>query len=469
MPAPMTALTLTLRHPCVRCHGDLPVRSLSRSVGCVICGHATPLSPDSWRDLVPRAAVAEQLLGDGGDGPISSRLPRCADCARPVALSDLPGAVPVGGLRCACGQRIPVRAADALASDLVPGALYIVGERPPPAAASPILFACMGCGAAMSADGRRRVEDCGRCRAANYLPDALWSALHPVAEDAAITIVARLSPEARLALSLESPATARALAASGDLDPALLPVLIAAAAPSVRAALAGNPAVPDATRLRLAGDPEPSVRAALVGCAAARPRLLLDADPAVRAALAACPDTPPTALARLAGDPAPIVRVAVARAPGVPDAALCAMAALESEESVLLALLDRPVLPDGAITAMAGPGQSARIARLLAARACLPEPAAALLAGHFEDTVRQTLLTREDLPARALHTLAADASPAIRQEARARPDFVIARRSRRRLAILLSSALVLLSGAGGLLGAALLAARFSDDLLRLMP
>lgn len=466
----MIALTFRLTCPCVRCQRPLTVRALSDRTGCVTCGHDTPLTGEAWRDLLPRADVAALLLGrTSSAGSLSRQPPCCAACQRPVALADLPGAVPSGGLRCACGERVPVRAADDLTAHLIPGAAFIVSEQPPPAAASPVLFACMGCGSAMSADGRRRVEDCGRCRAANYLPDALWSALHPVADAVAITVVSRLTAAERLDLSLESPEAARALAETSSLDPSLWPILIAHADPGVRAAVAANPAAAVALRLPLAEDPDPTVRAALVGCAAARSRLLLDADPAVRAALASAPATPPDALARLAEDPDPTVRAAVAAAEATPDAALCAMVALESDEAVLLALLSRPVLPEALLAAMASPSQTARIARHIAALPELPDDAASQLAGHFEDTVRQTLLDRDTLPARALRTLAADATPELRQQARSHPDYVIARRQRRRLTLMLSSALVLVSGMGGLLGAALLASQYSDELLRLMP
>ena len=377
--------------------------------------------------------------------------------------------MPSGGLRCACGAHISVRAADALTARLIPGATVIVSEQEPPAAASPVLFACMGCGSAMSADGRRRVEDCGRCQAANYLSDDLWRALHPVEGAVSITVVSRLTAAERLALSLETPASACALAMTTSLDPALWPILAAHPDSSVRAAVAGNPAAAVSLRLPLAADPDPIVRAAVVDCQAAHSRLLLDADPSVRAALAASRHTPPDALSRLAEDPSPLVRIAVAKAEGTPDDALCAMVALESDEVVLLALLSRPVLPDALLTAMAAPSQTARIARHIAALPELPDAAATQLAGHFEDTVRQTLLDRDDLPVRALRTLAADAIPDLRQQARAHPDYVVARRQRRRLTLALSSALVLISGMGGLLGAVLLASQFSDELLRLMP
>ncbi|MFT5686039.1 MAG: hypothetical protein ACI8RZ_006994 [Myxococcota bacterium] len=465
-----TALTLRLTHPCARCARDLPIRALGTTASCVTCGVATPLSSATWDSLLPRAEVSAHLLeATAADGPISSQPPRCGDCQRPVDLALLPGAVPAGGLRCACGSRVPVRSADALTRHLVPGACYIVSERPPPGAASPVLFACMGCGSAMSADGRRRVEDCGRCRAANYLPDALWSALHPIEDAIEITVISLLSTAEHLTLSLEIPAAARNLAATSSLDPTLWPILAGHPDPSVRAAVAANPAAAVSLRLPLAEDPDPSVRIALTGCVAAHPRLLLDADPSVRAALAAAPSIAPDALARLAEDPDAAVRGAVAEAPATPDAALCAMVALESDEAVLLALLSRRALPDAALTAMATPGQTARIACRIAARPALPDPAACQLAGHFEDTVRQTLLDRDDLPARALRTLATDSTPRIRQDARAHPGYVVARRQRRRFTIMLSSALVLVSGMGGLFGALLLATQYSSELLRLMP
>ena len=145
------------------------------------------------------------------------------------------------------------------------------------------------------------------------------------------------------------------------------------------------------------------------------------------------------------------------------------MIALESEESVLLTLLARDDLPLEALTAMATPQQSARIARRIVTKPALPDAAACQLAAHFEDTVRIALLARDDLPVHALSTLAADPIPEIRQDARAHPDFVIARRRRRRLTLMLSSALVLFGGAGGLLAATLIAVRFSDELLRMVP
>jgi hypothetical protein len=377
--------------------------------------------------------------------------------------------VPGGGLRCTCGEWITVRAADARARALVPGALYIIGEKPATLASAPVLLACMSCGCAMSADGRQRVVSCGRCKSPNYLPDALWSTLHPVEEDAEITVVGRLLEQERLALSLESPAACCALAARSDLAPALWPTLAAHADAGVRAALAANPTVPLGLRAGLVEDPAPTVRAALAGCEAVHPRLLLDADASVRAALAAHPGTPPETLSWLAEDPATAVRLAVAAAADTPAAALCAMIALESDEAVLLTLLARSALPAEAITAMATPQQSARIARRLVSAPILPDAAACQLAGHFEDTVRIALLARDELPARALSTLATDPLPEIRQDARAHPDFVIARRRRRRLTLMLSSALVLFGGAGGLLAATLVAVRFSDELLRLVP
>jgi len=466
----MPALTFRLTHPCIRCQRALPLRTLCDRIRCVACGHDTPLTEDAWREKLPRAAVAAILLGGRpSEGALSHQPPCCRACQRPVALTALDDAVPSGGLRCACGAHISVRAADALTARLIPGATVIVSEQEPPAAASPVLFACMGCGSAMSTDGRRRVEDCGRCQAANYLPDDLWRALHPVEDAVAITVVSRLTAAEQRALSLESPASARALALTTSLDPALWPLLAAHPAPSVRAAVAGNSAAAVSLRLPLAADPDPTVRAAVADCRAAHSRLLLDADPSVRAALAASRHTSPDALSRLAEDPARVVRVAVAKAEGTPDAALCAMVALESDERVLLALLSRPVLPDALLTAMAAPSQTARIARHIAALPELPDAAAAQLAGHFEDTVRQTLLDRDDLPVRALRTLAGDAIPGLRKQARAHPDYVVARRQRRRVTLALSSALVLLSGMGGLLGAVLLASQFSDELLRLMP
>ena len=470
-----TGIALRLSHPCGSCQRPVALRTLSNTAACTACGHHTALPDTTWRTLVDRATVATLLTGDPehSEGPLSRRLPRCGDCQRPVALEGLPSAVVVGGLRCACGADTPVRAADALARSLISGASYTIGEKPPVATDNPILFACMGCGGALMADGQRRVEDCGRCKASNYLPDALWAALHPVSDTVEICVVTRLFEEERLSLSLESEPASRLLAMRSTLTEALCRALLIHDAPTVRATLATNPTVPSHTLARLAEDTEISVRSALAQSATLPPDtrtlLLLDAAAAVRQALATNPTTPPLDLARLAGDPDSGVRQAVAQARQTPDEALVAMVALEPDERVLAALLSRAELPDAVLCALAQGELRPGLARRIAAWPTLPDPAAHHLASHYEDAVRLALLSRESLPEDALRTLVADARPEIRQQARAHPDYTAARKRRRRTTLMFSSAVLLVSGAGGLVGALLLAAQFSDELMRLVP
>lgn len=88
---------------------------------------------------------------------------------------------------CRKGKRTSVIAAPNWFDKVFEGAVYITGaalergsaqpgqEKP----ASQVAFTCSQCGASILADGENRTVKCEHCDASIYLPDDLWSHLHP--------------------------------------------------------------------------------------------------------------------------------------------------------------------------------------------------------------------------------------------------------------------------------------------------
>jgi hypothetical protein len=173
-----------------------PINGIVGSIRCYHCGEVNRLEQAFWTwflhdDLFERAfqpPVEEKR--SGRIQPVCwvfyrPRMPRCRRCDGPEIDPD----ALVGAASCfcpGCGAAIPVRAADDLCRAIHKGARVVVGESTSPAEqavqarTTPMLFACMGCGGALTVDGSTQAVTCTFCNAPNYLPDGLWNQLHPV-------------------------------------------------------------------------------------------------------------------------------------------------------------------------------------------------------------------------------------------------------------------------------------------------
>lgn len=231
----LTFARVRLAIECPDCMAPIPVNGMVPSVLCDACRTVLPLEgPFGWDKLlvftedepVPELGI----LGNDKDLPILDVLyaiqdrgsplathkhdpkpnvifrrfrgmrvdvdltpPQCGSCKTPIALTSLEAATP---LACGCGAAIAVRRAPPEATkafarftarssariQTLVGETALTGELSESAPAQPVLFACLGCGAALPIDGSERLVTCRYCNEQSYLPDALWLRLHPAAK-----------------------------------------------------------------------------------------------------------------------------------------------------------------------------------------------------------------------------------------------------------------------------------------------
>ncbi len=204
------ALEMQTSVRCVECSTRTPLAGLRGQLACPGCaemldlvaiqggrtGGATHLF-GGYHDAVTEALARNGELHDTrGDlvAPIWLRKKPLA-CACGGAL-----AVPESGryAKCdACGDAVPVRWPDDATRAWDPRLHCIVGDasdRTP--AKEPALagddVCCKACGGALARLGKRRALACEHCGAANFIGDAVWTALYPNPEDHAFFLVYKL-------------------------------------------------------------------------------------------------------------------------------------------------------------------------------------------------------------------------------------------------------------------------------------
>lgn len=165
---------------CHHCQSSVDTREALEYLGKLFDRHWG--HPNGW-------APGQTHDGKGIDGTrfdATLRAPACNKCQAPFDPNAVNAAVAAGtGVACtACGEIANVRRADPFVQKLVPGATSLVGEvfGSELGATQPILFACLECGAKLPVDGTKRVVACTYCKAASFIPDALWLRMHPAAK-----------------------------------------------------------------------------------------------------------------------------------------------------------------------------------------------------------------------------------------------------------------------------------------------
>ncbi|MFH1469054.1 MAG: hypothetical protein ABIO70_32000 [Pseudomonadota bacterium] len=458
------------------------------------------LSFDHWKGFFDAENVLQVLGMERGlgmewsllghrdmQGRLNHLPARCGACKAEVPVAELARLAELGRHTCACGVERTVRAAPDWAQVVFPGARWAVDEHLGGAddgtrgATQPVLMACMGCGGPLRVDGRARVVRCGHCGDENFLPDALWNRLHPVARIQEFFVVCELDARrlARLRAVDDGDDDGELTLLQGALlPPDLLARMSGSGNDALRQGAAAASALPPEAVARLVRDEDWTVRAALAANPALDPptlaTLAADEDNDVREAVAAHPGARPELLARLLGDSDWNVRLAAMKNPRTPTPAIAARAAVEGDRDVLGALRARsdldvavldalarssdddaraiaaghPRTPPEALAFMVETG-SGDVRVQIARHPATPADALPRLLERGDDEVLEALAIRPDLPPGLLLHLAREGVVAVAAAARTNPGWHAAHAAATRTRLLIGAAVVLLAlGAG---------------------
>jgi DNA-directed RNA polymerase subunit RPC12/RpoP len=111
--------------------------------------------------------------------------PLCPGCRKPLK----PGAANASQIRCDCGRTLPTFPPPDWMVRIAPTARRVIGalpegDVPAPDAdphTGPIVFGCLSCGANLNiTTSTTRILRCEYCDSEQFLPNAVWQAMHPV-------------------------------------------------------------------------------------------------------------------------------------------------------------------------------------------------------------------------------------------------------------------------------------------------
>jgi DNA-directed RNA polymerase subunit RPC12/RpoP len=194
----------------VTCPGCGSLHSLSgvhECETCQQCGKVIPLEEFFHRQIFSAADTVKYMnafvsgtieqMGGGQVGQAgaykmtySSRTAYCEECFKAAEEKDIMESLNTNQpYNCpACGHKMPVKQADDFIRRFHPKAIGILNdsegtdymEKDADEKKSMIVFSCMTCGAGLNlTDDAGRMIKCPYCNNENYLPDAIWSKLHP--------------------------------------------------------------------------------------------------------------------------------------------------------------------------------------------------------------------------------------------------------------------------------------------------
>ena len=117
--------------------------------------------------------------------------PRCSGCEKPLEIPETCEKSSV--VKCQCGSSYHCYPAPDWLKKLVPSANACVTPDPPPeangkeplkmneASSKPIVMSCPKCAGSLSVSGEsERIMECAYCQSDVYIPDEVWTRLHPV-------------------------------------------------------------------------------------------------------------------------------------------------------------------------------------------------------------------------------------------------------------------------------------------------
>lgn len=195
---------LEVRTACSSCGSPIPLNGPFREVTCPACFRRMPVAADIiggfLNDFEEEYEGIETGQGTGGTVISGSgtykygcwRLPpRCSKCEKPLEIPDDSTAGMVGCPE--CGEKLHRFPAPEWLVREVPSAVSCLTPEPPPgpegeqvldmdeSSAKPIVMSCPQCGGALSVSASsERIMNCGYCSTEVYVPDEVWTRLHPV-------------------------------------------------------------------------------------------------------------------------------------------------------------------------------------------------------------------------------------------------------------------------------------------------
>ncbi len=192
-----------LQTDCRKCGQPVPVNGPFRHVTCSSCFAEKYIDPDiitgimndfeeEYQGLDEKAGSGGTIMSGSGTYKYGSwRLkPRCPDCENPLEDTepDRDGTVACGG----CGRKFEVYPAPEWLTSEVPSAVQCIsagrestGEKQNEIvdedAPGPVVMSCPQCGGTLSISAAsERILKCEYCKVDVYVPDQVWTRLHPV-------------------------------------------------------------------------------------------------------------------------------------------------------------------------------------------------------------------------------------------------------------------------------------------------
>ena len=178
---------------CPECANPLVVNGPFQEVECTACGSMIPLRIDFWK--------ARFTMEDGGGvfirgerigpEPGKQKKPRCWNCGQKLPADEIADGTddyfPCPG----CGTLhatypVPDWVHGIAKKNLHPVQVFCgdrdgKGDHSGAAEIDPIAFSCINCSASLELNRETpRIMECGYCNTKQFLPGALWHALHPV-------------------------------------------------------------------------------------------------------------------------------------------------------------------------------------------------------------------------------------------------------------------------------------------------
>ncbi|MBN2585777.1 MAG: hypothetical protein JXA64_04465 [Candidatus Fermentibacteraceae bacterium] len=195
---------LEIRTSCSSCGQPIPVNGPYLKMICPACFKDVSISGDVVGDFLNDFEEEYESLNSGqgqggtlmcGSGTFKYgywRLPpRCSKCKKPMELPEVnENAV----IRCAgCQAEYSFFPVPDWLGKKVPSAVFCITPEPPPGAdgaealkvdetaSRPIVMSCPQCAGALSvSSGSDRIMECKYCSSEVYVPDEVWTRLHPV-------------------------------------------------------------------------------------------------------------------------------------------------------------------------------------------------------------------------------------------------------------------------------------------------
>jgi DNA-directed RNA polymerase subunit RPC12/RpoP len=206
----MLCVEIRLAFKCPGCDHAVPINGIYRKIKCPDCQEILDIPKlrdgRGWQELLnfgnPAVSVFQHAqrmrLGEterGAFAPIkldsTRKWPSCTECGETISEELLANPVQLGDMvTCAkCGSGMSLHPAPSLLTDSYPCARWIVGgavelgevttEAEFQKLSHPVVMKCLNCGGTLTIDGTQRLVPCAYCNSPNYLPDDLWSAIHP--------------------------------------------------------------------------------------------------------------------------------------------------------------------------------------------------------------------------------------------------------------------------------------------------